>query len=90
MPTKHRRRAITETPPVQAALEELQNAMGDERIELGELVVLGADTKLAALRAERDGGKELRRRLADRVRSRQLPVSPEAADEVRASGWVRQ
>jgi hypothetical protein len=41
MPTKHRRRAITETPSVQAALEELQNGMGSDRIELGELVVLG-------------------------------------------------
>lgn len=89
MPTKHRRRAITETPPVQAALEELQNALGDDRIELGELVVLGADVKLAALRAEREGGAALRRRLADRVRSRDLPVSREAAEEVRASGWAR-
>jgi hypothetical protein len=90
MPTKHRRRAITETPPVQAALEELQNELGSDRIELGELVVLGADAKLAALRAERDGGAELRRRLADRVRSRELPVSREAAEEVRTSGWARQ
>jgi hypothetical protein len=90
MPTKHRRRAITETPSVQAALEELQGELGEDRIELGELVVLGADVKLAALRAEREGGVKLRRRLADRVRSRELPVSPEAADEVRRSGWARQ
>jgi hypothetical protein len=90
MPTKHRRRAITETPPVQAALAELQAAMGDDRIELGELVVLGADAKLAALRAERLGETTLRRRLANRVRARELPVSREAADEVRASGWARR
>ncbi len=89
MPTKHRRRAITETPSVKAALEELQAALGGDRIELGELVVLGADAKLAALRAEGEHGKALRRRLADRVRSRQLPVSREAAEEVRSSGWTR-
>ncbi len=90
MPTKHRRRAIAETPPVQAALEELQSELGNDRIELGELVVLGADAKLAALRAEREGGEALRRRLADRVRTRQLPVSREAAKEVRATGWARR
>jgi hypothetical protein len=89
MPTKRRRHAITETPPVQAALDELRDELGSERIELGELVVLGADVKLAALRAEREGAVALRRRLADRVRSRELPVSPEAAEEVRASGWAR-
>ena len=90
MPTKHRRRAITETPSVQAALEELQSELGDDRIELGELVVLGAGAKLAALRAEREGGAGLRQRLADRVRARNLPVSIEAAEEVRASGWARR
>ena len=90
MPTKHRRRAITETPSVQAALEELQSELGESRIELGELVVLGAEAKLTALRAERDGGVELRRRLADRIRSGDLAVSTEAADEVRRSGWARR
>jgi len=89
MPTKYRRRAVTETPLVQAALEALQGELGDERVELGELVVLGAGTKLAALRAERDSGAELRRHLADRIRSGDLPVSREAADEVRRSGWAR-
>jgi len=52
--------------------------------------VLGADAKLAAIRAERGGRAELRRRLADRVRSGTLPVSLEAAEEVRASGWARR
>lgn len=90
MPTKRRRHAITETPPVEAALDELREALGDDRVELGELVMLGADVKLAALRAEREGGAALRRRLADRVRSGELPVSLEAAAEVRASGWARR
>jgi hypothetical protein len=90
MPTKRRRHAITETPPVQAALDELRGELGSDRVELGELVVLGADAKLAAIRAEREGRTELRRRLADRVRSGIVPVSLEAAEEVRASGWTRR
>lgn len=51
--------------------------------------MLGAGSKVAALRAERDGDTALRRRLADRVRARSLPVDRAAADEVRASGWAR-
>jgi hypothetical protein len=89
MPTKRRRHAITETPPVQAALDELRSELGTDRVELGELVVLGADAKLAAIRAERDGDAALRRRLADRVRSRALPVDADAADRVRRTGWAR-
>lgn len=89
MPTKRRRHAITETPPVQAALDELRGELGSDRVEMGELVVLGAHAKLTALRADRQGRKDLRRRLAERVRSRELPVSREAAEEVRASGWAR-
>lgn len=89
MPTKRRRHAITETEPVQAALDELRSELGEQRVELGELVVLGAAAKLAALRAQRAGDAGLRRRLADRVRSRELPVDRAAADEVRASGWTR-
>jgi hypothetical protein len=89
MPTKRRRHAITETPPVQAALDELRDVLGEDRVELGELVVLGAGAKLSQVRAERENEVALRRRLADRVRSRKLAVSLEAADEVRTSGWAR-
>jgi hypothetical protein len=89
MPTKRRRHAITETPPVQAALDELRSELGTDRVELGDLVVLGAGAKLAAIRAEHDGDAALRRRLADRVRSRALPVDADAADRVRRTGWAR-
>jgi hypothetical protein len=89
MPTKHRRHAITETPRVQAALDELRGELGDERIELGELVILGAQQKAAQLRAQRIGAAELRKRLADRVRRRDVPVDRAAADEVRRAGWAR-
>jgi hypothetical protein len=89
MPTKRRRHAITETPPVEAALEELRHELGNDRIELSELVVLGARAKLAQVRSEREDAATLRRRLADRVRSRSLPVDRDAATEVRRSGWSR-
>ena len=62
VPTNRRRHAITETPAVQAALDELRGELGTERVELGELVVLGASAKLATLRAEREGNAALRRR----------------------------
>ncbi|HVS28349.1 MAG TPA: hypothetical protein VHE14_02290 [Solirubrobacteraceae bacterium] len=89
MPTTRRRHAITETPEVQAALDELRRELRTDRVELGELVVLGAGAKLATLRARREGDATLRRQLADRVRSRTVAVDRNAADEVRASGWAR-
>ena len=89
MPTKHRRHAITETPPVRAALDELRAELGGARIELGELVSLGANQKLAELRAQRADAATLRRQLADRIRRRELPVDRDAADEVRCAGWAR-
>jgi hypothetical protein len=89
VPTKHRRHAITETPDVQAALDELRRELGERRIEFGELLILGAREKAAQLRGEREGTAARRRRLADRVRRRDVPADREAADEVRRSGWAR-
>jgi hypothetical protein len=63
--------------------------MGDDRVELGELVVLGAQEKLARVRAERDETAALRRRLVDRIRRRDIPADRVAADEVRRVGWAR-
>lgn len=89
VPTRRRRHAITETPPVQAALDELRQALGDDRVEMGELVILGAREKLARVRADRDDAAALRRRLADRIRRREIPADRVAADEVRRAGWAR-
>jgi hypothetical protein len=89
MPTRRRRHAITETPPVQAALDELRHELGSDRVEMGELVILGAREKLSRVRAERDDAAALRRRLADRIRGREIPADPVAADEVRRAGWAR-
>jgi hypothetical protein len=91
MPTQRRRHAITETPPVQAALDELREELGDTaRIEFGELVILGANEKVVRLRATRDETTARRRQLAERIRRRDLPVDRAAADEVRRAGWSRQ
>jgi hypothetical protein len=89
VPTQHRRHAITETPPVKAALDELRGELGDGRIEFGELVILGAQQKVAQLRAERDDTASKRRQLASRIRRRDVPVDRAAADEVRRAGWAR-
>ncbi len=75
---------------MQQALDELRRELGTERIELGELVVLGAGAKLDAIRAERDDEAALRSRLAERVRARSLPVDRDAAAQVRRSGWTRE
>jgi hypothetical protein len=89
MPTKRRRHAVTETAAVEAALDELRGVLGDDRIELGELVILGANQKTAQLRAERDDTLARRRQLADRIRRREVPADRDAADEVRRRGWAR-
>lgn len=74
---------------MEAALEELRRELGTESVELGELVVLGAAAKLASIRAERDSEARLRQRLADRIRSRSLPVDLDAAQLARRTGWAR-
>ncbi len=88
MPTKRRRHAVTETPLVEAALNELRGETNEE-VVLSELVVLGAREKLARVRAERADVVALRKRLADQIRSGDLPVGVDAADEVRRTGWSR-
>jgi hypothetical protein len=89
MPTKRRRHAITETPPVQAALDELRQEFGEAHVNLGELVVLGVREKLHQLRLTDARTAALRRSLANRVRAGNVPGDPAAADEVRRTGWAR-
>jgi hypothetical protein len=90
MPTKRRRHAITETPRVEAALFELRRELGDDHVELGELVILGAAAKLASIRACRDSDASLRRDLANRIRAGRVSVEVDAADLARRSGWARE
>lgn len=89
MPTKRRRHAITETPPVQAALDQLRREAGTDDVGLPELVILGAREKVEQLQVERGRRLAARKRLADRVRVGKLPGEQAAAEEVRRSGWTR-
>jgi hypothetical protein len=74
---------------VRAALDELRDELGGERIEFSELLILGAQEKLARVRAEREGIASRRARLAERIRRRDLPLDPAAAEAVRQKGWAR-
>ena len=89
IPTARPRHTITETPPVREALDELRSELGGDRIELPELVILGAREKASQLRAQRADAAALRRALAEEIRAGTLPVDPQAGAEVRRSGWAR-
>ncbi len=90
MPTRHRRHAVTETPPVKEALDELRREQGNEKIALGEIVILGAQLKAERLRAQRDERAMHLRQLADMIRTGDIPVDLDAAEEVRRRGWARE
>lgn len=89
MPTKRPRHAITETPPVEAALNELRRELGSSQVNLAELVILGAREKLQSLRLADVRRAALRRRLAKRVLTGDVPVDAAAAEVVRRTGWAR-
>ena len=89
MPTIRRRHFVAETPRVEAALSQLRNELGSDRIDLSEIVVLGAERKLEQVREQRADNAALRRSLAARMRARTLPVDTDAATRVRATGWTR-
>jgi hypothetical protein len=80
---------VTETDPVQRALEPLR-ACG-QKIDLGELVVIGAESKLAALNQEqRDQAErqELRRQFLELTASGTV-FDLDAAADMRERGWAR-
>jgi hypothetical protein len=83
MPTKRPRHMITETPPVEEALDELRAALGSDRINFAELVIVGARAKARELRGDGPAGRRARSRLAGSVRARALPIDLEAADAVK-------
>jgi hypothetical protein len=91
VPTTRPRHTITETPPVQEALEELRSKLGEgERIDFGELVALGARVKARRLRSDDAAAQAARKRLADMIRTRSLPyaVDVAAAEEVKHLGLI--
>lgn len=86
MPTRHPRHAITETPRVRAALDELRSRGID--FTLGELVVRGAESRLTESAHESDR-RELRTRLADALRDGTHGLDSAALDAARERGWTR-
>ena len=89
MPTTRKRHTITETRPVEEALDELRELTGGTA-DLAELVILGAQTKVATLRDDRaTTARDMRERLATRILLGQIDVDMDAAAEVRRSGWAR-
>ena len=90
MPTTKPRHAVTETGAVAEALAELRAEPGGDDVSISELVVIGAKALAAKKRAQRHANNEMLEIVAAWVRAGGPPfVDPEAADEVRRSGWVR-
>lgn len=90
MPTTRPRHTITETPPVQAALDELRARLGEgERIDFAELVALGAEVKVRRLADESEETSRALKEIAEWVRTGNGPkVDVEAADEVKRLGLI--
>lgn len=91
MPTTRPRHTITETEPVQEALDELRSKLGEgTRIDFAELVTLGAEVKARGLAAKDAAADAARKSLAERVRtgSFRYQVDLEAADEVKRLGLI--
>jgi len=86
VPTKHPRHAITETPRVKEALDALRAELNGERPDLADLVVVGAQAKLARLRSDDQRRRALREDLVKRIRSRDLDLDPALADEAKRAG----
>lgn len=90
MPTTRPRHTITETPPVQAALDELRSKLGEgKRIDFAELVTLGAEVKARRLAADDEETNRALREIAEWIRTGNGPkVDIEAADEVKRLGLI--
>lgn len=90
VPTTRPRHTITETPPVQAALDELRAKLGEgQRIDFAELVTLGAEVKARRVVDPSEEANRAREEIAEWIRTGNGPkVDIEAADEVKRLGLV--
>lgn len=88
MPTQRKRHSITETEPVAAALDALRER-ADARVDLAELVVLGAQEKLQRLESE-DAARRHRNALRQRFAERTVTgrgVDVDALLDAHRPGW---
>jgi hypothetical protein len=89
MPTTRPRHTITETPPVQEALDDLRTQLGSQKVDYAELLVLGARAKQRQLQSDSDAAQEARERLArDIFEGTYDPGDVAAADEVKRVGLI--
>jgi hypothetical protein len=90
MPTTRPRHTVTETPDVQAALDELRAKMGERRIDFGELMILGARAKAREMSNDEAEAQTARRELSKWIRDGDGPkLDIAAADEVKRLGLIR-
>jgi hypothetical protein len=90
MPTRLPRHSITETPPVQEALDALRRR--GERPHLDDLVIRGARERLREMEDvdnEQERKAALRRDLVERLRTGE-GLDADAAYEVREHGWTHE
>ncbi len=71
---------------MQEALDALRRETGQHKVDMAELVILGAQAKLRQVRQGRDDERAARERLASMIRGRTIPVDVEAADEAKRLG----
>jgi hypothetical protein len=90
VPTQLPRHTITETPDVRAALDELRREIGEQRVPLAELVIIGAEEKVRRLQAARAREDQQLAALAERIRRREPIVDPAAAEQVHRMGWLHE
>jgi hypothetical protein len=88
MPTTRPRHTITETPPVQEALDELRARLRGQPIDYPDLLIRGAQSKLDELRDEDPERAARLKDFADAIRNRALDTGdPVVAEEAKRS-WT--
>ena len=74
---------------MKAVLDPLREEVGQDRLDWGELVVLGAEEKMRQIRQTRERGESLRRAEAQLIREQSGDTDVAAADQVKRTGWAR-
>jgi hypothetical protein len=89
MPTTRPRHTITETPPVQEALDRLREQMGSQKVDFAELVVLGAEEKRRQLHRDDEAVLAAQERLVRYIlEGEHDPEEVRLADEVKTLGLI--
>jgi hypothetical protein len=92
MPTTRPRFTITETEPVREALDDLRRELGDDRVEMPELVIRGARDKVRELRLTGGEARKARMRLAKSIREGEGvdPAEVAAAKDAKRAGLIAE